>query len=74
VEISVVDQGVGVSPDKTMSLFQRFQQINREKTEQQGTGVGLAIARDLIRLHEGEISVESEPGKGSTFTIRLPVA
>jgi signal transduction histidine kinase len=74
IEISVIDQGVGVPPDKTGSLFKRFQQINREKTEQQGTGVGLAIARDLIRLHKGDISVVSEPGQGSAFTVRLPVA
>lgn len=74
VEIAVQDRGVGIPPQEIPHLFERFRQINREKLEQQGIGLGLAIAKELIRLHGGEIVVESEPNVGSTFTIRLPVA
>jgi len=73
VEIAIADEGVGIPPEELPHLFERFQQINRELMEQQGLGVGLAIAQELIRLHHGEITVESTTGVGSTFTIRLPV-
>lgn len=74
VEISVKDHGVGIRPEDIPHLFERFRQIDRERMEQQGVGVGLAIARELIRLHSGDIVVESRFGEGSTFTIRLPTA
>lgn len=73
VEVSVTDNGVGIRPEAIPYLFERFRQIDRERMEQQGVGLGLAIARELIRLHGGEITVESRFGEGSTFTIRLPV-
>jgi signal transduction histidine kinase len=73
VEVAVQDEGVGIAAEEIPLLFERFRQINREEMEQQGVGMGLAIAQELIRLHGGEITVESEPGAGSTFTIRLPV-
>nr|HID14400.1 HAMP domain-containing histidine kinase [Anaerolineae bacterium] len=72
VEVAVSDQGVGIPAKEIPHLFERFRQIGREKMEQQGVGLGLAIAQELIHLHGGEITVESEPGVGSTFTIRLP--
>ena len=74
VEISVADQGVGISPEDMPHLFERFRQFDRESMEQQGIGLGLAITRELILLHSGEITVESELGMGSTVTIRLPIA
>lgn len=74
VEIAVADQGVGISPKDMPHLFERFRQIDRERMEQQGVGLGLAITRELALLHGGEITVESELGMGSTVTIRLPVA
>jgi len=74
VEVAVADEGVGIPIGELSHLFQRFRQIGREQMEQQGIGVGLTIAQELIHLHGGEISVESAPGAGSTFTIRLPVA
>lgn len=73
IEIAVQDRGVGVAPEEIPHLFERFRQINREKMEQQGIGLGLAIAKDFIGLHGGEIIVESTLEEGSTFTIRLPV-
>jgi signal transduction histidine kinase len=72
VKIAVSDQGVGIPPEQQEHLFDRFRQLNRDQLEQQGAGLGLAIADELIRLHGGEITVESTPRKGSTFTILLP--
>ena len=74
VEVAVADEGVGIAAQNIPLLFQPFRQIDRGKMEQQGTGLGLAIAQELIHLHGGEITVESTPGEGSTFTIRLPAA
>lgn len=72
VEVSVRDEGVGIPAHALPHLFERFQQVDRERMEQQGVGLGLAIAHELVRLHGGDITVESERGQGSTFTIRLP--
>ncbi len=74
VQISVIDDGIGIPEVELPHLFERFRQINRERQEQQGMGLGLAIARELIRLHGGDITVRSRFGEGSTFTIWLPVA
>jgi signal transduction histidine kinase len=74
VEIAVQDEGIGIAAKEIPHLFKRFRQINREATEQQGAGLGLAIAQELIKLHGGEITVNSRPGEGAAFTIRLPVA
>ncbi|MGB9774956.1 MAG: hybrid sensor histidine kinase/response regulator [Anaerolineae bacterium] len=73
VEVSVADNGVGIRAEEIPHLFERFRQIDRERLEQQGIGLGLAIARELIRLHGGDITVESVYGAGSRFTIRLPL-
>lgn len=73
VEVSVVDDGIGIPETDLPFLFERFQQVGRERMEQQGAGVGLTIAKELICLHDGDIAVESEVGAGSTFTVRLPV-
>jgi signal transduction histidine kinase len=72
VEVDIVDEGVGIPQEKLSQLFKRFQQVDRDRMEQQGVGVGLAIAMELIHLHGGEITVDSEVDKGSTFTVRLP--
>ncbi|MCX7682785.1 MAG: hybrid sensor histidine kinase/response regulator [Anaerolineae bacterium] len=74
VEITVEDKGVGIPTEELPHLFERFRQIDRERMEQQGVGLGLAIARELVRLHGGDIVVDSVYGQGSRFTIRLPVA
>ena len=73
VEVGVNDEGVGIRPEEVPHIFERFRQIDRERMEQQGLGLGLAIARELIRLHGGDITVESVYGVGSRFTIRLPL-
>jgi signal transduction histidine kinase len=74
VEVRVKDWGVGIPEDQLAHLFERFRQINREKMEQQGAGLGLVIAQALISCMNGDITVESSYGEGSEFTIHLPVA
>jgi signal transduction histidine kinase len=74
IEVAVIDEGIGISAKELPHLFERFRQIDRERMEQQGVGLGLSIAQGLIHLHGGEIAVTSTPGEGSTFTIKLPVA
>jgi signal transduction histidine kinase len=74
VEIAVSDDGVGIRPQDVRHLFKRFRQFEREEREQQGAGLGLHVAHRLVELHGGEITVESAPGEGSTFTLRLPIA
>jgi signal transduction histidine kinase len=73
-EIAVTDEGVGIPAEEMAHLFDRFHQIDREDLEQQGLGIGLALAQRVIEMHQGEITAESEWGEGSTFTIRLPAA
>jgi signal transduction histidine kinase len=74
VHIAVEDRGIGISMDQQKRLFQRFEQINRERMEQQGAGLGLVIAMGLANLHGGTIIVESQETIGSTFTLVLPAA
>lgn len=71
--ISVIDTGEGISGEHLKRLFERFYRADRARSREiGGTGLGLAIVKHLARLHGGEISVSSTPGKGSTFSIELP--
>ncbi len=74
VRISVRDEGIGINPEELQSLFRRFGQINRKEREQQGAGMGLYIAHAFAKMMGGTITVQSQVGKGSTFTIHLPIA
>jgi signal transduction histidine kinase len=69
VLFSVADRGIGIARDQQRRIFERFYRVDDSIP---GSGLGLAIAREIVRAHRGEISVESAPGKGSTFTIALP--
>jgi two-component system sensor histidine kinase/response regulator len=72
VVVAVRDEGIGIAPERQQDIFNRFVQIDRDEMEQQGTGLGLPIARSLIDLHGGQITLESRLGQGSTFYITLP--
>nr|WP_321464407.1 PAS domain S-box protein [uncultured Desulfobulbus sp.] len=72
LSLSVIDTGIGIDPDRHHLLFQPFEQIEPGISRQYGgTGLGLAIVRRLVELMKGEIEVESQPGKGSRFTVQL---
>jgi signal transduction histidine kinase/AraC-like DNA-binding protein/ligand-binding sensor domain-containing protein len=74
-ELMVSDTGIGIPPDKLKRIFDRFYQVSHSDTrEEEGTGIGLALTKELVDLYRGEIRVESEPGKGSMFCVRLPVS
>ena len=73
VEIRFSDTGSGISSENIPHLFDRFYQVDNSTTrEHQGTGIGLALSKELVELHGGKISVESKNGKGSTFIVQLP--
>ena len=72
VEIAVTDTGVGISPDDQATVFEEFRQVGAAAKKVEGTGLGLAISRKFVELHGGTIRVDSEVGKGSTFTFTLP--
>jgi PAS domain S-box-containing protein len=73
VQLSVHDTGKGISPDFLHQIFERFQQGQKNTGSKDGLGLGLAIVKNLVELHHGTITVESEGvGKGATFTIQLP--
>lgn len=75
VEVAVDDSGIGIDPEDQKKLFQPFQQVPTALTRNfAGTGLGLSLCRSFVELHGGNIRVKSEPGRGSTFTFRLPVA
>jgi len=74
VTISVADQGMGIPKEHLGKVFDRFHRVdNRDTREVGGTGIGLYLVKHLVEAHGGKIWVESEVGKGSTFTFTLPV-
>ncbi|MDQ6834780.1 MAG: ATP-binding protein [Actinomycetota bacterium] len=74
VRIVVADSGVGMTAGQRAHIFDRFYRAHGSDASIPGTGLGLSIVKSLVELHEGEIEVESEPGRGTTFYVRLPAA
>jgi signal transduction histidine kinase len=76
IEVTVRDTGIGIPEEVLPHVFERFWRSDksRARTEHSGAGLGLAIARQLVELHGGQIGVQSELGRGTTFTFSLPKA
>jgi len=74
-QVSINDSGPGISAEECQKIFQKFYQVSEDGgPKPKGTGLGLAISKALVELHGGKIWVESEPGRGSTFSFTLPVS
>lgn len=72
--LTVADEGPGIAPEERERIFQRFYRVRRgDSSPNGGTGIGLAIVKQLVEAHEGRVWVESEPGTGSTFTVAIPM-
>lgn len=72
--VSVTDSGIGIERDDQRNLFTRFGRIeSRATAHTAGAGLGLWLSREIARMHDGDLTVESEPGKGSTFTLEIPL-
>lgn len=70
---SIKDEGIGIEPEDLEKIFEPFYQIgDYPGKKEEGTGLGLPLAKQIIEIHQGEILVTSKPGKGSTFTVKLP--
>jgi len=74
LQIRISDTGDGLSPEQQARLFVAFERLDADQSAIEGTGIGLALSKRLTELMEGEIGVESTPGTGSTFWVRLPIA
>ncbi len=73
IEVAVTDTGVGIAPEDQAAIFEEFRQVGSDYVrKREGTGLGLALTRRFVELHGGQVRVESELGKGSTFTFTLP--
>jgi CheY-like chemotaxis protein len=74
LRIDVRDEGSGIAPDKMDALFQPFERLDAAGSDVEGTGLGLALSLNLVRVMGGELTVDSTVGEGSTFSITLPLA
>jgi len=73
IRLSVQDNGKGIPAQEIDRVFHRFYRVSQAYGKPDGLGMGLYISKEIMRAHHGQISVESEPGKGSTFTIEFPI-
>ena len=72
--LNVKDNGIGIAPEDQDKIWQRFWQADPSRGENGSSGLGLAMVKEIAELHGGSVSVESDPGKGSTFSLRIPLA
>jgi signal transduction histidine kinase len=74
VTVAVRDTGIGIAPEDQAAIFEEFRQVGREDArKQEGTGLGLTLAKKFVELHGGRIWVESHVSQGSTFSFTLPI-
>ncbi len=74
VEIAVSDTGIGIAPKDQEAIFEEFRQVGSDEARKvEGTGLGRTLTKKFVEMHGGRIWVESEMGKGSTFTFTLPL-
>ena len=73
-KVTVSDTGIGMPEDELLYIFDRFYQINKSRATRQSFGLGLSIAKSIAESHKGHISVESQVGKGSAFTVFMPIS
>jgi len=73
ISVSVEDSGIGIAESDIAQLFQRFYRVGKTAMNYQGVGLGLYIAAEIVKKHQGTFTIESEPGKGSSFCFRLPL-
>jgi signal transduction histidine kinase len=72
--VNVSDTGIGIIPEDLPHIFERFYRADRARSRDRGgSGLGLTIVQSIVQEHQGSIEVESTPGRGSTFTLKLPV-
>ena len=71
--IEVQDNGIGIAKEEQTRLFKPYSRLSADRQRHPGLGLGLALAKQVVELHGGKIWVESEPGKGSTFSFSLPL-
>ncbi|MBU2438242.1 MAG: sensor histidine kinase, partial [Acidobacteria bacterium] len=75
VVLQVADQGIGISPEARSRIFERFYRLqNRMTSESQGSGLGLTLVKHVVEAHGGKICVNSEPEKGSVFSVYIPIS
>jgi two-component system OmpR family sensor kinase len=73
--LAVADNGIGIAVEHLPHLFERFYRVDEARNRSAGgTGLGLAIVKSIAEAHEGRVEIESTPGKGSIFSVRLPMA
>lgn len=73
IRVSIQDDGIGIAEQDIAKLFQRFSQVGSAKEGRKGTGLGLALSKQLVELHGGQMTVDSKPGRGSTFAFTVPL-
>jgi signal transduction histidine kinase len=71
--LEVEDTGIGIDPEDMARLFQEFQQLQNSRSADQGTGLGLALTRHIVEAQGGQVSVRSNPGRGTIFSAVLPL-
>ncbi len=76
IEVSITDSGPGVPAEEAKRIFERFYQVDKSRKTGagRGAGLGLSIAKQIIDAHGGNIRVDSKPGQGATFIVRLPAS